>query len=188
MATTRPGPSRSPSSTPSSCARLGLLSSLVSSPHGPAQPDSPRRAHSARKTSRGCSGCASTTPPRRTTSSSAPRDVATRAEAAVLGRAHPRLARLASLDTVTNLAATFRSDSSPGSRRSVLQTAVSFVGYPYVWGGTSELPQDPFGTGTGGPWRLRLFGVRLARVQAPGLCRRRPRCRPSRRTAGRPTR
>jgi peptidoglycan endopeptidase LytE len=29
----------------------------------------------------------------------------------------------------------------------VLQTAISLVGEPYVWGGTSEQPQDPFDTG-----------------------------------------
>ena len=30
-------------------------------------------------------------------------------------------------------------------QRQVLSRAVSFVGYPYVWGGTSERPQRLFG-------------------------------------------
>ena len=55
----------------------------------------------------------------------------------------------------------------------MLQTAISLVGYPYVWGGTSELPQDPFATGKQVPGRLRLLGLRLARLQAAGVRRRR---------------
>ena len=51
------------------------------------------------------------------------------------------------VDYVTNAAATFALPAVDGLQRSILQTAISLVGYPYVWGGTSELPQEPFATG-----------------------------------------
>ncbi len=75
-----------------------------------------------------------------------PGDVATRAEAAYSA------ARILSFGGgeagyVTKLAATFQLPASTGIRRDVLQTAFSLVGDPYVWGGTSERPQDPFATG-----------------------------------------
>ena len=67
------------------------------------------------------------------------------------------------------LAATFQpARAQPGYQRAVLQTAVSFVGYPYVWGGTSELPQDPFGTGTLVPGGFDCSGFvwRVYKLQA----------------------
>jgi cell wall-associated NlpC family hydrolase len=75
-----------------------------------------------------------------------PDNVATRAEAAytaarILGFSGSEV------DLVTKLAATFQPAPVAGYQRAVLQTAVWFVGYPYVWGGTSEGPQDPFGNG-----------------------------------------
>jgi cell wall-associated NlpC family hydrolase len=74
-------------------------------------------------------------------------DPATRAEAAYSAA---RVLGFAGFegDYVTQLAATFVLPELAGLQRSVLQTAISLVGYPYVWGGTSELPQDPFATGT----------------------------------------
>ena len=76
----------------------------------------------------------------------APDGVATRAEAAfsaahILGFTGGESAWL------TQVASTFLPAPLSGLRRSVLQTAVSLVGEPYVWGGTSEQPQDPFDTG-----------------------------------------
>jgi cell wall-associated NlpC family hydrolase len=76
-----------------------------------------------------------------------PDDPATRAEAAYSA------ARVLGLtggetDFVTRLAAGFQLQTLTPFQHDVLQTAISLVGYPYVWGGTSELPQDPFGTGT----------------------------------------
>jgi cell wall-associated NlpC family hydrolase len=75
-----------------------------------------------------------------------PDNVATRAEAAytaarILGFSGSEV------DLVTKLAATFQPAPVAGYQHAVLQTAVWFVGYPYVWGGTSEGPQDPFANG-----------------------------------------
>jgi cell wall-associated NlpC family hydrolase len=75
-----------------------------------------------------------------------PTDLASRAEAAysaakILGFAGGEAAYVA------KLASTFALPAVTGLQRAVLQTAISLVGYPYVWGGTTELPQDPFSTG-----------------------------------------
>jgi len=75
-----------------------------------------------------------------------PTDLASRAEAAYSA------ARILGFtgyeaDYVTKLADTFQLPAVSGLQRSLLQTAISLVGYPYIWGGTSESPQDPFGTG-----------------------------------------
>jgi cell wall-associated NlpC family hydrolase len=96
-----------------------------------------------------------------------PESVATRAEAAYSAARILGL-HTSDLDTVTNLATTFRPAPLAGLQRSVLQTAVSFVGYPYVWGGTSELPQDPFGTGTvvPGGFDCSGFAWRVYKLQA----------------------
>jgi cell wall-associated NlpC family hydrolase len=75
-----------------------------------------------------------------------PDDPATRAEAAY-SAAHILDFRGGEVDFVTRLAATFQLQAVTGLQRDILQTAISLVGYPYVWGGLSELPQDPFGTG-----------------------------------------
>jgi len=96
-----------------------------------------------------------------------PDNVATRAEAAYSA------ARILSFpageaQAVANLSATFRLTSLSGSQRAVLQTAISFVGYPYIWGGTSELPQDPFGSGRTVPGGFDCSGFvwRVYKLQA----------------------
>jgi cell wall-associated NlpC family hydrolase len=73
-----------------------------------------------------------------------PRDPVTRAEAAY------SLARVLELqqwqlDQVDSLAASFALPALTDWQRRVLRRAVRFVGYPYVWGGTSEDPQVLFG-------------------------------------------
>jgi cell wall-associated NlpC family hydrolase len=97
----------------------------------------------------------------------APDSVATRAEAAfsaarILGFAGGEAAY------VQQLAATFAPAPVTGYQRAVLQVAFAFVGYPYVWGGTSELPQDPFGTGTPMPGGFDCSGFvwRVYKLQA----------------------
>lgn len=73
-----------------------------------------------------------------------PLDPVTRAEAAY------SLARVLGLDQwdldrVNSLAASFTLPTLTPWRNRVLTRAVHFVGYPYVWGGTSEYPQVLFG-------------------------------------------
>jgi hypothetical protein len=75
-----------------------------------------------------------------------PDDIATRAEAAYSA------ARIlgfngSEVQLVTQAASAARLPVVTGYQRAILQTAITLVGYPYVWGGTSELPQDPFDTG-----------------------------------------
>jgi cell wall-associated NlpC family hydrolase len=47
---------------------------------------------------------------------------------------------------VATLASTFAPPSVSGWQQTILQQAISLVGYPYVWAGTSEKPQSPLGT------------------------------------------
>ena len=73
-------------------------------------------------------------------------DPATRAEAAYSA------ARILAFggweaDWVNSLAEAFQLPAVTGLQHELLQTAISLVGYPYVWGGTSERTQDPFATG-----------------------------------------
>lgn len=96
-----------------------------------------------------------------------PESVANRAEAAfsaahVLGFTGGESAWL------TQIASTFQPAPLTGVRRSVLQTAVSLVGQPYVWGGTSEQPQDPFDTGNLVPGGFDCSGFvwRVFKLQA----------------------
>src|SRR6185312_13904359 len=108
-----------------------------------------------------------------------PDNVATRAEAAY-SAARILVLRTADLDLVAKLAATFQPPQLGGMQRAVLQTAVSLVGYPYVWGGTSELPQDPFGTGrtvpggfdcSGFVWRVFKLQAYAGAATLPGVLR-----------------
>jgi cell wall-associated NlpC family hydrolase len=108
-----------------------------------------------------------------------PDSVATRAEAAYSA------ARIlgfngSEVDPVTGLAATFQPSALTPYQRAVLQTAVSLVGYPYVWGGTSELPQDPFGKGnlvpggfdcSGFVWRVFKLQAYAGATSLPGVLR-----------------
>jgi hypothetical protein len=71
-------------------------------------------------------------------------DPATRAEAAY------SLARVLELtdwqkERIRSQTATLSLPALSDLQRQVLTRAVSFVGYPYVWGGTSEASQQPFG-------------------------------------------
>jgi NlpC/P60 family len=72
------------------------------------------------------------------------KDPATRAEAAF---SLARVLRLGDreLEAIREDVATFVLPALTEWQRRVLRRAVSFVGYPYVWGGTSERPQTPLG-------------------------------------------
>jgi cell wall-associated NlpC family hydrolase len=96
--------------------------------------------------------------------------VATRAEAAY-SAAHILAFTGGEVQLIQQLAATFQPTPVTGFQRAVLQTATSLVGYPYIWGGTSESPQDPFGTGTDVPGGFDCSGLvwRVYKLQSyPG--------------------
>ena len=50
-------------------------------------------------------------------------------------------------------------------QRQVLSRAVSFVGYPYVWGGMSETPQQPFGKPAPGGFDCSGFVWRVFKLE-----------------------
>lgn len=75
-----------------------------------------------------------------------PANVATRAEAAY-SAAHVLGFTGGETDLVDGLAGTLQLPVLTTFQRAILQTAVNLIGYPYVWGGTMEIPQDPFKTG-----------------------------------------
>jgi len=94
-------------------------------------------------------------------------DPATRAEAAFSA------ARILAFggweaDWVAKLAAGFQLPVVTGLQHDLLQTAISLVGYPYVWGGTSERTQDPFATGKQVPGGFDCSGFvwRVYKLQA----------------------
>ena len=73
-----------------------------------------------------------------------PTDPATRAEAAYSAA---RILRFdgSELQRVSDAAATFALPVLGPWQTQVLKTAFSLVGFPYVWGGTSERVESPFG-------------------------------------------
>jgi cell wall-associated NlpC family hydrolase len=73
-----------------------------------------------------------------------PTDVATRAEAAYSAA---KILRWQGWETVyvEQLSTGFTLPSVTGWQRTIIQQAVTLIGYPYVWGGTSEHAQAPFG-------------------------------------------
>lgn len=62
---------------------------------------------------------------------------------------------------VRDLATTFAPPSVSGVQQQVLQTAIRFIGYPYVWGGTSERPQQLFGRQANGGFDCSGFVWRV---------------------------
>jgi cell wall-associated NlpC family hydrolase len=70
---------------------------------------------------------------------------------------------------VEDAAATFELPRLGAWQKRVLDTAVRFVGYPYVWGGTSEKPEAPFGVEAPGGFDCSGFVWRVFKLQAyPG--------------------
>jgi cell wall-associated NlpC family hydrolase len=74
----------------------------------------------------------------------APSDPATRAEAAFSAA---KILRWTGWEAqyAADLADTFAPPSAAGWQQKILHQAVSLIGYPYVWGGTSEREQEPLG-------------------------------------------
>jgi cell wall-associated NlpC family hydrolase len=93
-----------------------------------------------------------------------PSDAATRAEAAFSA------ARVLALEdrgpeVVRDAASAFEvPDLTPWQTR-VLRTAVSLIGYPCVWGGTSETAQAPFGSPVSGGFDCSGFVWRVYKLQ-----------------------
>ena len=66
-------------------------------------------------------------------------------------------------------AATFELPRLSVWQKRVLDNAVRFIGFPYVWGGTSEKPQSPFGVDAPGGFDCSGFVWRVFKLQAyPG--------------------
>jgi cell wall-associated NlpC family hydrolase len=93
-----------------------------------------------------------------------PADAATRAEAAFSA------AQILDLDEwetqrVRDAALTFELPDLTSWQRRILHTAVSFIGYPYIWGGTSEKAQAPLGVRTPGGFDCSGFVWRVYKLQ-----------------------
>jgi cell wall-associated NlpC family hydrolase len=65
---------------------------------------------------------------------------------------------------VQNLVASFALPRISGWPRTVAQTAISLIGDPYVWGGTSEVPQAPFGVLVPGGFDCSGFAWRVYKL------------------------
>jgi NlpC/P60 family/S-layer homology domain len=93
-----------------------------------------------------------------------PNDPATRAEAAF---SLARLLELSDWDAERARAATetLALPALTPLQQEVLRRAVSFVGYPYVWGGTSERPQQPFGKAAPGGFDCSGFVWRVFKLE-----------------------
>jgi cell wall-associated NlpC family hydrolase len=93
-----------------------------------------------------------------------PNDPATRAEAAFSAA---RILGFGDWETegVQAAALTFELPELTPWQRRILQTAVSFIGYPYIWGGTSERAQTPLGVHTPGGFDCSGFVWRVYKLQ-----------------------
>jgi cell wall-associated NlpC family hydrolase len=94
-----------------------------------------------------------------------PQDPATRAEAAY------SLARALGIsqwdkDSVVSLADSFSLPTYGEWPKRVLRRAVHFIGYPYVWGGTSEHQQITFGVTSRGGFDCSGFVWRIYKLQS----------------------
>ncbi len=81
------------------------------------------------------------------------------------------VARVLELDdgdktSVAELASSFALPELTDWQRLVLQRAFRFVGYPYVWGGSSESAQQPFGVDTPGGFDCSGFVWRVYKLEA----------------------
>ena len=94
-----------------------------------------------------------------------PSDLVTRAETA---HSVARILRFGGWETqyAEDAAATFQLPQVRGWQKRVLDTAVRFVGFPYVWGGTSEKAEAPFGVDAPGGFDCSGFVWRVYKVQA----------------------
>ena len=97
-----------------------------------------------------------------------PTDPVTRAETAY---SVAKILRFMGWETqfIEDAAATFELPQLGAWQTRVLNTAVRFVGFPYVWGGTSEKAESPFGIQAHGGFDCSGFVWRVYKLQAyPG--------------------
>jgi cell wall-associated NlpC family hydrolase len=97
-----------------------------------------------------------------------PNEPVTRAETAY---SVARILRFGGWETqyAEDAAATFELPQLRGWQKRVLDTAVRFTGFPYVWGGTSEKAEAPFGVDAPGGFDCSGFVWRVYKLQAyPG--------------------
>jgi cell wall-associated NlpC family hydrolase len=97
-----------------------------------------------------------------------PSDPVTRAETAY---SVARILQFKGWETqyVEDAAATFELPALGPWQKKVLGTALRFVGFPYVWGGTSEKQEAPFGVQAQGGFDCSGFVWRIYKLQAyPG--------------------
>jgi cell wall-associated NlpC family hydrolase len=104
-----------------------------------------------------------------------PSDPATRAEAAYSAAQILRFDEWRT-QSVTDAAAAFEVPALTPLQKKVLHTGVSLIGFPYIWGGTSEAPQAPFGIpATGGfdcsgfVWNVYKLHTYAGAPQLPGV-------------------
>jgi cell wall-associated NlpC family hydrolase len=93
-----------------------------------------------------------------------PADPAPRAEAAYSAA---QILRMSDWETksVQDAAAAFAIPTLTPWQRRVLTTAVSFIGFPYVWGGESEQAESPFGLQARGGFDCSGFAWRVYKLQ-----------------------
>lgn len=93
-----------------------------------------------------------------------PGEPATHAEAAYSAARILRFAESTTQD-LQELGATFSLPALTEWQKRVLHTAVKFIGYPYVWGGESELTKSPFGPQVHGGFDCSGFVWRVYKVE-----------------------
>jgi cell wall-associated NlpC family hydrolase len=94
-----------------------------------------------------------------------PSDTATRAEAAYSAARILRF-RGGEISAVEAAAASLVLPSLTSWQSRILATAFSFIGYPYVWGGTSERAEAPFGVQARGGFDCSGFVWRVYKLQS----------------------
>ena len=97
-----------------------------------------------------------------------PSEAVTRAETAY---SVAKILRFGGWETqsVQDAAATFELPLLSAWQTRILNTAVRFIGFPYVWGGTSEKAESPFGVQAHGGFDCSGFVWRVYKLQAyPG--------------------
>jgi cell wall-associated NlpC family hydrolase len=94
-----------------------------------------------------------------------PSETATRAEAAFSGAQVLKFSD-STVPSVQEAGTAFTIPALTSWQKRVLQTAVRFIGYPYVWGGESENAESPFGHQAHGGFDCSGFVWRVYKLQA----------------------